>query len=41
METMDLRDLSNSVIVVKSTITPEEEEYPHTMQMIYVFYLGT
>ena len=28
METMDLRDLSNRVIVVKSTITPEEEEYP-------------
>ena len=28
METMDLSSLSNRVIVVKSTITPEEEEYP-------------
>ena len=28
METMDLSNLSNRVIVVKSTITPEEEEYP-------------
>ena len=28
METMDLSNLSNRVIVVKSTITPEEGEYP-------------
>ena len=28
METINLRDLSNRVIVVKSTITSEEEEYP-------------
>ena len=28
METMDLSNLSNRVIVVKSAITPEEEEYP-------------
>ena len=28
METMDLSNLSNRVIVVKSTIAPEEEEYP-------------
>ena len=28
METMDLSNLSNRVIVVKSTITPEDDEYP-------------
>ena len=38
---MDLSNLNTRVIVVKSTITPEEEEYPHTMQMTYAFYLGT
>ena len=38
---MDLSNLSNRVIVVKSTITPEEKNIPHTMQMTYVFYLGT
>ena len=28
MEAMDLSNLSNRVIVVQSTTTPEEEEYP-------------
>ena len=33
-------DLSDRVAVVRSTLTPEEEEYPSYRVMILVFYLG-